>query len=109
MLPGKQQQGILGRGDQQRRVRPEDGGTQMPLTWMMMIMMILIMIIIMAMMTMTIIMIMLIYDISATQRAARRWWNTDAIDLDNDDYDDLDHDYHYGNDDYDHHHDYADL
>ena len=46
---------------------------------------------------------------SATQSAAKRWWNTDAIDLDNDDYDDIDHDYHYGNDDYGHHHDYADL
>ena len=95
MLPGKQQQGILGRGDQQRRVRPEDGGTQMPLTWMMMIMMILIMIIIMAMMTMTIIMIMLIYDISATQSAAKRWWNTDAIDLDDNHDDNLDYDDHF--------------
>ena len=78
------------------------------------------MMITMAMMTMTINMIMLIYDISATQSAARRWWNTEAIDLDNDhhddqfDYDgyfedDIDHDDDYGNDDYDHQHDYADL
>ena len=73
----------------------------------------------MAMMTMTINMIMLIYDISATKSAARRWWNTEAIDL-NDDYDDnldygdhfeddIDQDDNYGNDGYDHHHDYADL
>ena len=57
---------------------------------------------------------------SATQSAARRWWNTEAIDLNDDhlddnlDYDDhfeddIDHDDHYGYNDYDHHHDYADL
>ena len=38
---------------------------------------------------------------SATQSAARRWWNTDAIDLDDDDYDDLDYDDHF-EDDIDH-------
>ena len=69
------------------------------------------MMITMVIMTMTIIMIMLIYDISATQSAARRWWNTEAIDL-NDDHDDhsddyLDHDDHF-DDHLDHDYDFGD-
>ena len=65
----------------------------------------------MAMTAMTIIMIMLIYDKSATQSEARRWWNTEAIDL-NDDHDDhsddyLDHDDHF-DDHLDHDYDFGD-
>ena len=59
------------------------------------------MMITMVIMTMTIIMIMLIYDISATQSDSRRWWNTEAIVL-NDHHDDqFDYDGHF-EDDIDH-------